>query len=224
MSGAARVSGRRQANSGLGCVAAGLLGAVMAGGESRRMGRDKAGLRLAGEPLWRRQARVLAEAGAEPVVIVRRPGQRRLGRQLETVRDTVIGAGPLAGLQAALTAGGGRPVAVLAVDMPAVDAAWFHRLWAKCRAGVGAVARHEDGYEPLAAIFPGEALPEVAARLARGERSMQELVRALVRRRRLKVVRLAEAERWRVANWNRPEDAWPRSGPACAGPPVSRNA
>jgi len=183
-----------------------VAGAVLAGGESRRMGRDKARLRFGGEALWRRQVRVLREAGAEPVFIVRRDGQPGLGRDVPHVCDTFADAGPLAGLHAALSAAETAWVAVLAVDMPAVDAAWFRRLKSFCRTGVGAVARHAEGFEPLAAIYPREALAAVARRLKRNERSLQKLVTALARGRRVRIVRLAEAELWRMENWNAPAD------------------
>lgn len=55
-----------------------LSGAVMAGGQSRRMGSDKALLGLSGEPLWQRQSRVLQAAGATAVGVVRQVGQPAL--------------------------------------------------------------------------------------------------------------------------------------------------
>ncbi len=189
-----------------------LFGAVLAGGESRRMGRDKARLRVGGEALWRRQVRVLREAGAEPVVVVRRDGQSGM-RGVEIARDVFTDAGPLAGLHAALGAAGEAAwVAVLAVDMPAMEAAWFVRLRALCAAGIGAVARHADGFEPLAAIYPREARAMVERRLERGERSMQDLVRALVRAKRMAVVEISAEEREAMANWNSPGDRRLRRG------------
>lgn len=183
-----------------------LFGAVLAGGESRRMGRDKARLRVGGETLWRRQVRVLREAGAGQVVVVRREGQTGM-RGVRVVRDVFAGVGPLAGLHAALAAAGDAGwVAVLAVDMPAVEAAWFARLRKQCARGRGAVARHADGFEPLAAIYPGGARVRVERRLRRGEHALQGLVRALVRAKRMSVVEIAEAETAMMLNWNSPAD------------------
>ncbi len=181
-------------------------GAVLAGGEARRMGRNKALFRVDGEPLWRRQVRVLREAGADSVVVVRREGHRSLGRDVPQVHDRFPDAGPLAGVEAALTGAHADWVAVLAVDMPAVEASWFEGLRKFCGAGVGAVARHAGGYEPLAAIYPREALQLVTARLERGEGSMQALVIALVRVRRLRVVNLKSSDLWQMENWNTPGD------------------
>lgn len=183
-------------------------GAVLAGGKSRRMGRDKARLSIAGEPLWRRQWRVLRESGAQPVVLVQAPGRRALTRRrgVRVLRDRFENAGPLAGLHAALSKTRAEFVAVLAVDMPAIDSDWFTRLIAQCTPGCGAVVRSKNGYEPLAAIYPREVLAEAEARLTRGEYSLQHFVAALVRSRRLRVLRTRAVDLPHLANWNTPED------------------
>ena len=202
-------------------------GAVLAGGKSSRMGRNKALLRIDGEPLWRRQLRILKESGADPVWLVQAPGQPALTRGV--LRDTVREAGPIAGLHAAFLAiepPGVRPdilrsparerrdktskrrthLAVVAVDLPHLEPAWFTRLAKLCAPGIGAVARTPDSYEPLAAIYPHEALAEVESRLNEGALALQELIAALVRSRRMRVLPLKAAECRQLANWNMPTD------------------
>src|SRR5262245_41114898 len=107
-----------------------LTGAVLAGGQSRRMGRDKAALAHEGRPMWERQAGVLRDAGAAPIAVVRQAGQDPLGLPDEVLlwHDSVVGAGPLAGLHTALSQSRTLLVAVLAVDMPRIDAWWFQWL------------------------------------------------------------------------------------------------
>ena len=191
-------------------------GAVLAGGESRRMGRDKARLRVKGELLWRRQVRVLRAAGLEPLMIVRRPGQRTLTKTIACVRDVFEGAGPLAGVHAALAAAAAGWVAVLAVDMPRIEPAWFEWLRSHCRPGRGAVTRSGEGFEPLAAIYPREAGELARRRLLRGRRSMQEFVAALAKAKRMKVVPIPAPKKLQVTNWNAPADrAVKRAGAAC---------
>ena len=179
-------------------------GAVLAGGKSSRMGRNKALLRVDGEPLWRRQLRVLKVAGAKPVQLVQAPGQRALTRGV--LRDTMRDAGPLAGLHAALTPCRSGHVAVIAVDLPYIEQTWFARLAKLCAPGIGVVARTRNGYEPLAAIYPCEALAEIKSRLHMGEFALQALIKALVRTKRMRVLRLKASERARFANWNSPDD------------------
>ena len=187
-----------------------MIGAVMAGGASRRMGRDKAGLLVDGEALWRRQTRILRDAGAERVAVVRRRDQSDLGAPL-CLRDRGSDAGPLAGLESALiearrVAGLESFLAVLAVDMPGIDAAWFRRLRQACRPGRGAVGRHAAACEPLAAIYPLGALEEVSRRLASRVHSLQELAFALAEAGRLAFVSIASSEQGRFASANTPQD------------------
>lgn len=194
-------------------AACSLGGTVLAGGESRRMGRDKAMLSWEGELLWLRQRRVLGECGADPVTVVRRRGQPPLGEQEHLLYDTMEGVGPLAGLHAALLACWTDLLAVLAVDMPAIDAAWFRWLGGFCRPGAGAVVRTAAGFEPLAAIYPREALAAVVSHLEPGDRSLQSLVAALVDAQRLVAVPLPAGWHKRITNLNTINDAAGVIGP-----------
>jgi molybdopterin-guanine dinucleotide biosynthesis protein A len=180
-----------------------MLGVVLAGGESRRMGRDKAQVEVEGEPLWARQVGVLRAAGAARVVLIRRRDQEPVGYP-DCRFDLFTGCGPLAGIHAALEMGGYPLVAVLAVDMPGIDAAWFEWLRGLCRPGIGAVAGGATVLEPLAAIYPAEALAEVAARIARKELSVQALAWGLAASGRMSIVGLPAAYAARVASLNEP--------------------
>lgn len=188
-----------------------LTGAVLAGGHSRRMGRDKASLPHEGRPLWARQAGILRQAGADPVAVVRAPGQPPLGLPDDLLlwHDAVTAAGPLAGLHTALSQSRTLLVAVLAVDMPRIDAWWFQWLGTHCGSNIGAVASRPDGrHEPLAAIYPRTALAEVTRRLVPGaDLSLQALARVLMERHLVRSVPLKADELWRVTNWNTPADA-----------------
>lgn len=186
-----------------------LTGAVLAGGRSRRMGRDKAALAHEGRPMWERQAGVLQTAGCDVIAIVRQPGQAPLGLpdQWYLWHDSVTDTGPLAGLHAALSHTRTLLLAVLAVDMPRIDAWWFGWLGSYCGSNLGAMACRPDGtQEPLAAIYPRIALAEITRRLTGPDRSLQSLAAALQDQNLLHRVPLPEPDLWRVANWNFPED------------------
>jgi molybdopterin-guanine dinucleotide biosynthesis protein A len=180
-----------------------MLGVVLAGGEGRRMGRDKALLDFEGEPLWKRQARVLREAGASRVFINRRRDQAPLNYEL-VVYDTVADSGPLAGIAEALALGGDDCVAVLAVDMPGIDAGWFARLREAPGQGEGAVARSGEVLEPLAAIYPGGSAALAAARLARRELSVRGFALELAESGRMRILPVSEADAGRLASLNEP--------------------
>jgi molybdenum cofactor guanylyltransferase len=97
------------------------VGAVLAGGSSSRMGRDKALIELAGEPLVLRVARALGAAGAERVFVVGGdlPRIRALG--LDAVADRYPGEGPLGGVLTAMAESDATVLAVLATDLIAAD-------------------------------------------------------------------------------------------------------
>ncbi len=193
-----------------------LTGAVLAGGESRRMGRDKAALVVGGNPLWQRQVKLLRTAGAGVVGVVRRPGQPALELPDDVAlwQDSVSGIGPLAGLHAALTACPTLWLAVVATDMPRLEAGWFQWLASFCTPDCGAMTRRLGGtHEPLAAIYPKAALDEVAQRLSGPDFSLQALANALLAQKRLVSVPLPEADLWQIENWNTPADAGYESKP-----------
>src|SRR5438876_823410 len=129
-----------------------LTGAVLAGGESRRMGRDKAALVIGEQLLWQRQVKLLRDAGAGTVGVVRRPGQPALDlpADIPLWQDAVSGIGPLAGVHAALAACSTGWLAIVATDMPRLESGWFQWLGGFCSPGCGAMARRRNGaHEPL---------------------------------------------------------------------------
>lgn len=152
---------------------------LLAGGYSRRMGTDKACLRLAtGELLWERQRRVLHEAGAETIWVSIRRDQDWAPADVARVFDQEVGGGPIDGILAAWEQSQASHLMVLAVDLPRLPAEWFLRLKAACAHGKGVVGQHADGaYEPLAGIFPKTWQENGWAAQRSGERSLQHVLR-----------------------------------------------
>ncbi len=190
-----------------------MLGVVLAGGISQRLGQDKTELSFKDEPLWQRQLTVLRAAGATATVVVRRPGQP-VPRGIDCWRDVAVDAGPMGGLHAALAPQTFPHVAVLAVDMPGIDAAWFHWLRGFCQPGVGAMAQHAEACEPLAAIYPREAIGEINARLKQRDYSLQRLARALADAGQMKLIPLPPEKLSQTRGINTPADLefWNASG------------
>jgi molybdenum cofactor guanylyltransferase len=153
--------------------------AVLAGGTSRRMGRDKATLAVGGVAL---AAGVLAAAArvADPVVLVAPEGHpaRRLGGRVVT--DP--GEGPLAALAAALAALEADHVLILAGDHPGLAVELLARLVALAPGGEAVACRRGPRLEPLVAVYRrAPALVAARARLAgpAGGRSLLGLLAEL---------------------------------------------
>ena len=78
-----------------------ITGAILAGGKSRRMGRNKALLELAGKPVIERLVEQFRKTFAEVIVIA---NDTQYGRFCDAVfSDIYYEKGPLAGLHSALT-------------------------------------------------------------------------------------------------------------------------
>lgn len=162
-----------------------VVGAVLTGGESRRMGRDKARLELAGRTLGARAVETLRAAIRDVVVVSRRRGDHTdLGAP--EIADRRPGNGPLGGLDAALDYAAGRPVFVLACDLPRVGPELVVHLLGRARAAFAAEPPHAAVLptlggrpQPLCAAYHPDCRPEIERRLAAGELRMLDLVDAL---------------------------------------------
>jgi molybdopterin-guanine dinucleotide biosynthesis protein A len=152
---------------------------LLAGGESRRMGRDKAALVFRDEPLWRRQLRVLRDLRPEKVFVSARTESSWLPDDTQLLLDDPPSRGPLSGLTKALAQMQTSHLVVLAVDMPFVTREQLQFLCSEAGEGCGIVPFNRERAEPLAAIYPSEAAPEFIAALAGRDLSLQPLIRKL---------------------------------------------
>ena len=142
------------------------VGIVLAGGASQRMGRDKALLVLppGGETLAAAAARRLAAVCVEVLVADR---GRATVPGLPSLPDGP-GRGPAAGLLGAAAARPGRPLLVLACDLPAVPVALLASLAEIARDTDLALPRWSEGLEPLCAVWGPAALTRLGERVERG--------------------------------------------------------
>jgi molybdopterin-guanine dinucleotide biosynthesis protein A len=135
------------------------------------MGRDKALLPWAGATLLDHAlARLRAVCGDVRILCGGTPRYQDHGAPV--VLDRVADAGPLAGLEAALTDAAGRPVLFLGVDLPFVPPALLALLRTRLGDTDAAVPVVGGHAEPLCAAYGPRCLPAVRARLAAGERRM----------------------------------------------------
>ena len=177
---------------------------LLAGGRSRRMGRDKALLPLAdGRLLWQRQLAVLRALAPAELFI---SGFHREGfpPEVPLLADGAPNLGPLAGIAAALREMRSPLLVVLAVDMPAMTTEFLEELLRGCGDGRGVVPRHPGTgfYEPLAAVYPGQCQPLATAKLAEQDRSLQSFVRAAVSL--VRAYDIPATQDVLFGNWNEP--------------------
>lgn len=146
-----------------------VTGAILAGGKSRRMGRDKAWLDLGdGVPLVRRVAEALRQVSDELIVVANDPRYGELGYPV--VPDRYGETGALGGIATAVAAANGELVCVAACDMPYPSADVFHLLVRLADRYDVAVPLVEGEYETMHAVYRKGCLPAIEAALGRGGR------------------------------------------------------
>ena len=155
------------------------------------MGRDKASAVLGGVSMLERTVDTLAEICADVVVVSSR--EETPTGAWDVIGDLRPSAGPLAGLEAALSYGareGYHAVFVLACDLPLVGVALVREVLRvgqlneglDTAAGAWAAAASRDGvpdFEPLCAAYSITCLPIAAALLDRGEGAARALFKAV---------------------------------------------
>lgn len=142
-----------------------LIAAVLNGGDSQRMGTDKAAVMLAGRPLaeWLQRAlagRTTVFVGAEI------PGARSIG--------DAEGSGPAAGLAAALSLGADG-VLLVAVDQPWLRSATADALVARFDGSRPVVPIDAGTRQVTCAVYPSS-LAAMATRMAREGRALQAVL------------------------------------------------
>jgi len=164
-----------------------LAGVVLCGGSSTRMGIDKATIDAGGVTLLQRAVERLGEV-CDPVLVA--PGGLPLAVEgRDNVADAMPGAGPLAGLVAALRESPHALLAVVAVDLPWLDPRLIRLLAGRIGDRDASLCETARGIEPLHAVYARSALPAAEAALQSPDRSLRSLVA------RLRTVRVTTAER-----------------------------
>jgi molybdenum cofactor guanylyltransferase len=151
--------------------------AVLAGGRATRLGGAVKPLLPLSSPGDTPLARILMMArGRFPRCLVIAPDPAPFAaHEVTVVPDRVPGLGPLAGIEAALTAAGTPLVLVLAGDMPSISGDLVDWMVQRARSDRPLVPRRGGRPEPLHAIYPVSVVPDVRAALEEGIRRIADL-------------------------------------------------
>lgn len=183
-------------------VEGGLSAIVLAGGRSRRMGRDKALLRLGGQTQLERTIRVVREITAQVIVV---------GREdipdVPAVQDIRRGIGPLGGLLTGLSATGCRYAVAVGVDHPYLKAEVLRHLAGLCPGFDAVVPVSAGRLHTTHAVYAAGTVAIIDEQIARGEYSIRSLLARLnVRWVREEEVAQIEGAAASLRNVNTPEE------------------
>jgi molybdenum cofactor guanylyltransferase len=199
-----------------------LSAVLLAGGESRRMGRDKAAVVFRDEPLWRRQLRILRDLGPEKVFVSARTESSWLPADTELLLDDLPSRGPLSGLTKAIVRMQTTHLVALAVDMPFVTREQLRFLCTMVSEGQGIVPVIGERAEPLVAVYPAEAAADFAAALAGTDFSLQRIIRKLAADEKVRLYAVPVKDEHLYRSVNEPDDfkegRFPNRPPQNVGP------
>jgi molybdopterin-guanine dinucleotide biosynthesis protein A len=179
---------------------------LLAGGESRRMGQDKATLTFRSKPLWQIQLDLLRKLQPREIFLSARSDPVWRPAEVHFVPDQAPSRGPLSGLAATLSRIRTDHLLALAIDMPLMTEDFLRSLCDAIKPSCGVVPMIGDRAEPLAAIYPKGAETDFTVALFSADVSLQSLTKKLVALNKLCLVRVSKEEGKLFRNCNQPDD------------------
>jgi len=153
-----------------------MTGLLVAGGKSRRMGRDKRFLDLGGQPLLHRALSVLQRLFPEVLIAVAEPLPQLTGQGFRVVLDLIPNCATLGGLYTGLASASHPRIFAVGCDMPFLNQEAIRRL-----AGLGAQAdvvmpRLATGLQPMHSVYSKGCLPHLDRMVKAQQLKVQDLV------------------------------------------------
>jgi molybdopterin-guanine dinucleotide biosynthesis protein A len=159
---------------------------VLAGGASKRMGRDKTLLQVKGIPMIKRVVDAALKVSGEVIVVT---GNKKMSKQISKIvgGDVVIvedekrGWGPLMGMLTGCKRAYAEYVVVVPCDAPFLNPKILMELFKRAEGHDAAIPRWPNGYlEPLHSVYRRRAVLDVAQELMKKDsRSIIRLIESL---------------------------------------------
>lgn len=195
-----------------------IVGVVLCGGKSSRMGKDKSALTIKGNSLLEITKNCLHEAGLKKVLLSTgqmhtgqmSAGQKRTGKKKQSIPDIVADKGPMGGMYSVLSSGvaeDAKGFIFVPVDMPLLNKEVIVHLIEQCQIS------SSDGELVNGCFYQRQPMPCYIENNARVKRVLEELIdqnqlaiKVLLKRITAKVLSHDSAFDRRFANINTLED------------------
>lgn len=151
-----------------------MKGIVLAGGENRRMGTDKAFLEFAGKPIIEHILDALGKACSGVIIVTNSP-ERYASFDALVISDTLDQRGPLTGIYSGLFRSDEDYNFVTACDMPYLNAGLVAYMGEQAKGFEITLPRINELIEPLHAVYHRGLLPRIESRLHEDRRDIRGL-------------------------------------------------
>lgn len=183
-------------------------GLILAGGQSTRMGTDKALLPINGKPLLYQLVNQIASYTQTVTIAIGSPQRESLYRealgdlasQVNFVTDQFPGCGPLSGLHAGLSAVADGYVFVIACDMPQLSAPLLQQLLSRIDSGADVILAPG---QPFHALYHTGTAAQIQASLEQQDYRVMGLLKRL---HTIEITPQEGSQRTAFTNLNTPED------------------
>jgi len=183
----------------------GISGAILAGGKSKRLGEDKALVKIGDIPLIERAVQAIKPVISQPMIITNTPKKFDY-LNLPIYRDIIPNLGPLGGIYTALNYATDNHVLVMACDLPNVTTRIIQVLWDR--------GSHQDilvldagfGLEPLCAVYSKRCIPVIKDQIEKGELKVTDFFPKIQKVEVLKLKEIEDRSSGRFLNINTPAD------------------
>ena len=179
---------------------------LLAGGESRRMGKDKAVIAFRGRPLWEIQLELLRQLEPDELFVSAKADPAWRPADAQFVADQPPSRGPMSGIAAALTQTKSDHLLALAIDTPFMTLEYLRQLLDNLQVDYGIVPMIDNCAEPLVAVYPRNAAVDFGHALSGKNFSLQPLVARLIAADKLRPIPVSDEKRSLFRNLNEPDD------------------
>jgi molybdopterin-guanine dinucleotide biosynthesis protein A len=170
------------------------------------MGIDKATFIFRGKPLWQVQLETLRRLRPAEIFLSARMDPSWRPDDVQFVADIPPSCGPLSGSAASLVKIHTAHLLALAIDMPFMTENYLRSICDAIEPGRGVVAKIDTRAEPLAAVYPREAVIDFRTALAGSDFSLQNVVGHLVTSGKLLEISVTKQKRRLFRNVNNVSD------------------
>ncbi len=153
-----------------------ITGVILAGGKSRRMGRNKALLDLGGICLIEKTYQTMSKLFPEVILVTNTPDEYAF-LNCRCQKDIYPGIGSIAGLHAALSTSNTDRIFVVPCDMPFLSPALISLLCQTQTTYDAVVPFSPQGMEPLHALYHRRCLPQLEQAITGGDKKIQNFLK-----------------------------------------------
>jgi len=180
-----------------------ITGILLAGGQSTRMGTDKALLQIHGKTLLENAIEICRTVCGDILISSNNPEHEKYGHQI--IPDEIKNCGPLGGIYSCLKKSETEWNFVLSIDAAFVPVSFVQFLISETGNFDAVVPVHQNGKEPLVAMYHKNCIPEIMKQIELKDFKMHRLFNFLN-------ITFTDSQKWIqkypkiFRNLNRPED------------------